>query len=168
MKRVKLTFLLLLILMGQLSFAQDYKFHSVFIYNFTKYIQWPSSYQSGDFIIGVMGKSDITTNLQKMAEVKTVGSQKIVVKNYNTAAEVGKCHILFIPSQGSGDLENIIAQVGNNPTLVITERPGLGKKGSGINFILQSGKWKFELNRGALEASNLKVSGELAKLAIVI
>ena len=168
MKKLNQFLLIFILLISINAKAQDYKFHSVFIYNFTKYIQWPSAYQNGDFVIGVLGKSEITENLQKMAEIKTVGSQKIAVSQFNNVPEISKCHILFIPSSNSNELENVLAKIGNQPTLIITERPGLGKKGSGINFVLQSGKWKFELNKSAIESSELKVSGELAKLAILI
>lgn len=158
----------LLFLFSNTSISQDYKFHSVFIYNFTKYIQWPSSYQSGDFVITVLGKSAVTENLEKMAAVKTVGSQKIVVKQINSISEAGKCHILFLPDNKSGNLEEVLAHYGTSPTLIITERAGMAKKGSGINFILQGGKWKFELNKPVIESNNLRVSSELSKLAIVI
>ena len=158
----------LLFLLSNTSFSQDYKFHSVFIYNFTKYIQWPSAYQSGDFVIAVLGNSEITENLQKMAAVKTVGSQKIVVKEISNVTEAGKCHILFVPDNKSNNLDEALVQYGSSPTLIITERAGMGKKGSGINFILQGGKWKFELNKPAIESTNLRVSSELTKLAIVI
>jgi hypothetical protein len=75
----------------------DYRFHSVFIYNFTKYIQWPAEHQSGDFIIGVLGSSAISAELEKMAANKTVGAQKIVVKKFKSITEAADCHILFPP-----------------------------------------------------------------------
>jgi len=53
-------------------------------------------------------------------------------------------------------------------TLVITDKNGLGAKGSGINFKMIDNKLKFELNQKALEASNLKVSGSLSSMAILI
>lgn len=148
--------------------AQDYKFHSLFIYNFTKYIEWPESYKSGDFVIGVLGKSDIIENLQKMAEIKTVGSQKIQVQLVEDVSAAPKCHMFFIPQGQSGKLEDALAAFGGKPTLLISERAGLGKKGSGINFILEQGKWRFELNKSAIESSSLKVSGELVKLGKLI
>jgi hypothetical protein len=167
-KRIIISVTALLLLISNFSLAQNYKFHSVFIYNFTKYIQWPASYQNGDFVIAVLGNSGVTANLEKMASVKSVGNQKIVVKQVNSVAEAGKCHIIFVPNSKSGNLDAVLTSYGNKPTLVITERAGLAKKGSGINFILQAGKWKFELNKPAIESSNLRVSNELAKLAIVI
>jgi len=148
--------------------SQDYKFHSLFIYNFTKYIEWPESYKSGDFVIGVLGKSDIIESLQKMAEIKTVGAQKIQVEVVNDVSAAPKCHMLFIPQGQSGKLEEVLAAFSGKPTLIISERPGLGKKGSGINFVLEEGKWRFELNKTAIESSSLKVSSELMKLGKLI
>lgn len=152
----------------QPGLSQDYKFHSIFIYNFTKYIEWPDNYKEGNFVIGVLGKSSVLENLNAMAAVKTVGSQKIEVKEYGSVAEIDKCHILFIPQNESGSLDQALSKFESASTLVITERPGLGKKGSGINFVIEGGKWRFELNAGAIEKAKLKVSGELTKLAKVI
>jgi hypothetical protein len=146
--------------------TSDYKFHSVFIYNFTKYIQWPAEQQSGDFVIGVLGNSSISADLEKMAANKTVGAQKIVVKKFKSVAEAGACHILFIPNSANHNFDDVQNKFKGKPTLLITEKSGLAQKGSGINFILQDNKWKFELNEAATQSSGLKVSKELSKLAI--
>ncbi|MDQ3536542.1 MAG: YfiR family protein [Bacteroidota bacterium] len=155
------------ILAGLMVNAQEYKYHPSFIYNFTKYIEWPASYQSGDFVIAVLGDSPIIQELEKMAENKSVGSQKFVIKKLKSASDIEKCHMLFIPVSKSKDLTQALEKLEGKPTLVVTEKPGMAK-GSGINFIMLEGKWKFELNKAATEKSNLKVSGDLAKFAIII
>ena len=144
----------------------DYKFHSVFIYNFTKYIQWPASHQSGEFVIGVLGNSPISADLEKMAANKMVGAQKIVIKKFKSLSEAAECHILFIPNNANLNFEDIQTKFKGKPTLLITEKSGLAQKGSGINFVLQDNKWKFELNEAATQSAGLKVSKELSKLAI--
>jgi hypothetical protein len=172
MKRLYTLLLLVMIgILSGLSFravsqADDYKFHSLFIYNFTKYIQWPSS--SGDFVIGVVGRSDIIPKLEEMAKARTVGSQKIVIKTFPTAASVDGCQMLFIPNSQSKSLEELKDKARKSNILIITETPGLASKGSNINFVLKEGKWKFELNKQATEDAGIKVSSELAKLAILI
>jgi hypothetical protein len=173
MKKTTL-FIGLVILIGSVLFgsyfanSQDYKFHSLFIYNFTKYVEWPESKKSGDFVIGVLGKSDITESLKQMAESKTVGDQKISVNVINDLSAVNKCHILFLPQNESNKLDDVMAQAALGSVLVVTERPGLAKRGSAINFIIENGRWRFELNLAAFEKTNLKVAGELVKLGKVI
>lgn len=163
-----IVFAVLLLHFSSKAQTTDYRFHSVFIYNFTKYIQWPESYQSGDFIIGVLGNSPISTELEKLAANKTVGKQKIVIQRFKSINEVGTCHILFVPGPGSNNFDSVKEKLKGKSTLVITEKSGLAQKGSGINFILLENKWKFELNESATQSAGLKVSRELSQMAISV
>lgn len=147
---------------------QDYKFHSIFFYNFAKYTQWPAAYSSGDFVIGVLGDSKIRQPLEEMALTRMVGSQKMVVKTFNSVEDIAWCHILFVPFDKSSQLTEVLSKTEGKPTMVVTEKPGLGRQGSTINFVLVNGRWQFELNRSALQGSQLKVSSELSRLAIQI
>lgn len=169
MKISKILFgILMLTIIPLMSKAQDYRIHSVFIYNFTKYIQWPSSDQTGDFVIGVLGDSPIVASLEKLASERKIGTRTMVVKKFSSVDQISNCHMLFIPERSSDNLEAALAKIGSNSTLVMTERRGLGSKGSSINFITVDGKQKFELNKSATEKAQLKVSTELTSLAIVI
>lgn len=168
MKLLKALFISLLVFAAGTVFCQDYKLHKVYIYNFTKYIQWPSEMQSGDFIIGVLGKSTMVEELQAIAASRTVGAQKIVVKEFANASDVDNCHVIFIPTNKSSSLGDLVTKFAGKPTLIITEKSGLGKQGSNINFVLVDGKLKYELNKDAIDKTGLKVSAELTKLAILI
>jgi hypothetical protein len=149
------------------AYAQDYKYHSVFIYNFTKYIQWPSGAQNGTFVIGVLGNSSMLGELEKLMTNKTVGTQTIVIKKITNISESSSCHAVFIPSHKSGqfDADPVLRA---KPVLFITEMEGLGKKGSHINFIIQDGKLRFELNQTTILESGLKVSSQLNSLALTV
>ncbi len=169
MKKRSFIFILLFTVVSLSSQAQDiHKFHSIFIYNFSKFIQWPTEYKSGDFVIGVLGNSPIKEHLESMAKNKKVGNQSFKVVSFKSPAEIGKCHILYIPTEKSESLEACVSQIQSSATLIITDKPGLAKVGSGINFLIVNGKPKFELNKLAAEKRKLKVSTELAKLAILI
>jgi len=164
----KLVIVFLLVFNGAHANSQDYKFHSIFMYNFTKYIEWPDSYKSGDFVIGVLGDSPIVEHLKNMAQVKSVGAQKFTIKVFSSAADVSQCHILFIPEFNSGLLKDVRTKLKGSATLLITEQDGLATQGSAINFIIKEGKWKFELNKQVAESANLKISSELSRLAILV
>ena len=152
-----------------ISKAQDvHKFQSIFIYNFSKFIQWPAEYENGAFVIGVLGESPITKYLEDMASVKKVRGQKFIIKNFSSVSQITKCHMLYIPSNKSAYLKKCLDGVGNNATLIITDKPGMAENGSGINFLIVDGKPKFELNKTSTTKHNLKVSAQLTKLAILI
>lgn len=148
--------------------AQNYKMHSVFIYSFTRYVQWPDAYNQGDFEILIIGDSPIVEELKAMAQAKKVGDRAIKITKIKSPSEIRKCNILFVPTSKSGDIAEIMDKINSQSILVVTEEPGLGQKGSDINFIVKDGKLAFELNQASVNKQGLKVSNELSRLAILI
>lgn len=165
--KIRLT-LALVIIFCTLAFGQSYQLHSVFIYSFTKYVQWPAEYDQGDFEITVLGDSPMLSELKKLSEIKKVGNRTIKVTKLGSSADIKKCNILFVPADKSNQLSEVLAKIGSNSTLVITEQAGMAAKGSAINFVIRDGKIAFELNQGAMTKQGLKASTELTRLAILI
>lgn len=148
--------------------AQNYKMHAVFIYSFTRYVQWPEAYNQGDFEILVLGDSPILEDLKAMAQAKKVGERIIKVTKIKDPAEIRKCSMLFVSAARSNQIDEILTKVNTQSILIITEEPGLAAKGSDINFIMKDGKLAFELNQASVNKQGLRVSNELSRLAILI
>lgn len=148
--------------------AQNYQLHAVYIYQFTKYIKWPDVTSSEDFVIGVLGETPALEHLEKMAETKSAGNRDIVIRRFASINEVAQVHILFVPNGVVETLAPILNKTKETGTMLITEKEGFGLEGSNINFVERKGRLVFELNTAAMEREQLKVSSELAKLAIVI
>lgn len=148
--------------------SAEYRIHCIYIYNFTKYIQWPSDYGKGEFTIGIVGETGLADELKKMADVKTVNGRKILVKRYKNVNEVDKvCPMLILPVQSS-DFLSAALRTCNKNTLIITQKAGLAKTGSPINFVSLDGKPKFEMNTTVLDKTDLKVLTQLKSIAILI
>jgi len=147
-------------------FATDYKFHSVYIYNFTKYIQWPSN--GAEFNISILGNQPEAVNAFKaMADAKSSSGKQYKVKVAKSAGDVSDCDILFIPSNYSKMAGDAMQKVAGSNTLVITEKEGMIAQGSGINFIIVDNKLKFELSKTNIDKAGLKVSSQLLQMAIL-
>ncbi len=169
MKKIKLLAAALLI--SGCAFSQDrpmHEVHSMMVYNFTKYVQWPDHAGGGEFVIGVVGNTDIYNTLNGWYGGKPRGAKTYIIKKFNSAADVTECHVLYIDKSKSGEFDNVNGKLKGKGTLIITDKSGLGEQGSAINFKLVDNKLKFELNQKAIEASNLKVSGALSSMAILI
>lgn len=168
MKYKKLLLLMLAAFYGTVSFSQDEKFKALFMYNFTKYIEWPAEKQTGAFIIGVYGSSPIQNELMLIAEKKKVGAQQIQVKQVNTIEEMSKCNFLYVPENKSSKAQEILSNCSGKGTVIITDKPGLAKTVSGINYIQINGKQSFEINRKNLEKQGVKVNSVLMSLGIPV
>jgi len=156
---------LLVIFVIQTSEAQLAKFKSAYIYNICRYIEWPEGYREGNFIIGVVGKSEITEELEILAQQKKIVGQTIVIKQYKSVANVEKCHVLYISESQWKNLPEAVVKVGNNATLIFSEKEGSLDKGAAINFIEAENKLKFELKKVNATRQSLKLNSSLDKLA---
>ncbi len=148
--------------------AQNEKFKALFIYNFTKYLDWPAGFSQGDFVIGILGSTAIEDELKIIAQKKQVGNMTIVISHFNTPESVTKCHLLFIPSSKSDNLGTITGKFGKTASIIITDEQGLAQKGSDINFVVKEGKQNFEINKTNILGKGLKIDPALLNLGIVI
>jgi len=148
--------------------ATDYAIHANIIYHFTKYIDWPSSMKSGDFVIGVIGDSPLYDELKKNIANKMAGEQKIVVKKVSVSSVSFNCHILFIGEDESGSLKKVAARTTGMPILLVTESEGLAKKGACINFGIVSDRLVLEINKENIEQRSLSIASELIRLGKIV
>lgn len=149
------------------SFGQttNHKAYAIFLYSFTKYIEWPAESRD-DFKITIVGKSKVAAELLPLMQNKTVAGKKITVNQVNTPEEVGHTQLIYLSDHKSSDLDRVLERISGKATLVVTERDGLVKRGAGISFIVyDDNSLHFELNDKAFLAFNLKVANELKNLA---
>ena len=147
----------------------NYKLHAMFIYHFTKYIDWPPNAMRNEFRIGVIGNSPITSELQQLLRDKQVNRKKVVIKEEELNGFMPSNYdIVFLSAESSGKFNSLDDASNGFPVLVITEQYGLLRKGSMINFLVREEKLRFEINKTKMLSRNLKVSNELLKLATKI
>ena len=145
-----------------------HEIHAAMLYNFIKYIQWPNESEAGEFVVGVIGDEEVFTTLKAWYDGKPKGSKKYVIKKLASAAEAGDCQVVYVGKSKNKAFDDIKGSIAGKSVLTITDGNGMGQKGSCINFKVIDGKLKFELNQGVVTGANLKVSGQLSSMAIVI
>ncbi len=171
MKTAKVILAGLVMMVSSAAFSQERPIHEVYsmmVFNFVKYVQWPTNDNSKEFVIGVVGNTEIYNTLSAWYGGKAKGTKTYVIKKFNNATEITDCQVIFIDKTKSGEFDAVNNKVKGKGTLVVTDRNGLGSRGSCINFKTVDEKLRFELNQQAIEASNLKVAGSLTSMAILI
>lgn len=167
----RLVFLLFTVAVLNSTLAQErptHEIHAAMLYNFIKYIQWPNEGDPGEFIVGIIGDDEIFNTLKQWYDGKPKGSKKYVIKKLASADDAGNCQVIYVGKAKNKEFENIKNNISGKSVLTITDGNGMGQKGSCINFKVIDGKLKFELNQGVVSSSNLKVSGQLTSMAILI
>lgn len=166
----KLIFLLfvLFITTTEESYSQMAKFKALFLYNFTQNVEWPSNGNQNEFVITVIGDKEMAAELQKLAQVKKVGTKTIVIKESSQIKNLTNSHVIFLSSGKSSLMSMLSAEQQNNPTLLISSKEGLCNDGAAISFTTVDGKLRYEICSSNIEKHGLKVNTKLLSLGIPV
>jgi hypothetical protein len=152
----------------EINTQYEYNVKAAFLYSFGRYIEWPKSAfadQPGAFVIGIFGENHFEQRLDRIAQVKTIQGRQIIIKNMASIDELQPCQILYVSS--SIPLEKqyaIINKMLNNSVLLVGEVPGFAEHGGGINFFLENGTVRFEINVDAIRQQGLMLDAKLLNL----
>jgi len=156
------------------SFKQDYdvnaKIKAVYIYNLTRYFEWPANSKNGNFIIQIVGNaSSLIKELnENVVSKRTIGGQKVELINSDKIDKNKIPHVLFITSENSASIKSFASQLKGKGTLLITEQEGAAKTHAVINFVVIDNKQKFEYNKQNATKYGLKASEDIKTLASAV
>lgn len=150
---------------GLSQIANVHQAQSLFIYNFSRLIQWPAGNQSGDFVIGVIGNDNLYNSLNTYVANKKVGTQPIVIKKFDNPESLTRCHIIFVGNSKVAVFDEVLSRVRGTNSLIITEKKGMINMGSAIDFFMDQDKLKFVINSVNAQKYNLTVSKSLEDMA---
>ena len=178
MKKLRLLFVIVLVCFStkiSLVHAQaiNSKIVTVFVFSFAKYTQWPPQANSGNFVIGVLGKTEVSAELHQLAATRKLGSRQIEIKEItdaNPLDAIKGCHMLFVSERESRSLKALASQLDQSSILMISNGLGSVKQnGSMIHIFLdeETDRVRFELNRELMAKANLKPSAQLTSMADV-
>lgn len=140
------------------------KFQALFIYNFAKNIGWPAGDEKKDFVITVIGDSEVASQLSSLAKTQKVGSRSVIVKESAAATGLAKSDIIYLGESKSNLVSKLVTAQEGNPSLVVTGKEGLCANGAGISFVAKGGKLNFEISDSNISKKGLKVSQKLLQL----
>ncbi|PWD97655.1 YfiR family protein [Marinilabilia rubra] len=157
-----------LLILSVRMFSQEENYISLYMFNFTRYVEWPVEKRSGNFVIEVLGHVSVYEKLKEMVSGKKVGNQPIEVRNYMSVNEMGQPHVMFVGHWKSREMPQVIDKLGGESTLIIGEKEGMIDQGAAINFVIREGKIKFEFKEINARDRGLSVSSRLRQMGIVL
>lgn len=177
LRKIKLTkgykYLLVLFCLISLRFQQpsnfdtNAKIKAVFLYNFTRYFEWPDKKKEGSFIVYIIGKNDnLVSELKTLASKKKVGNQDIEIKNSVIFDAKVNSQIIYLLPEVSKSVGDVVSKNKSKGTLVVAENTNACKQGSSINFIVIENKLKFEYSKNNAVKAGLKTNDDFKALAI--
>jgi hypothetical protein len=156
------------------SDSSEYLIKAGFIFNFAKFVEWPSSafaQPESPIVIGVLGTDPFGTIIDKTVQDKKIGTRGFVVKRLKWGTdlkELKECKILFVGASEKAHMDELVQIVKGLPILTVGETPGFAERGGVIRFVLEDNRVRFEVNVVAARQADLTISSRLLTLARII
>jgi hypothetical protein len=156
------------------SESSEYLIKAGFIFNFAKFVEWPSNaftQPDSPIEIGILGTDPFGTIIDKIVQDKKIGTRGFIVKRLKWGADVKElreCKILFVGASERAHMDELVQIVKGLPILTVGETPGFAERGGVIRFVLEDNRVRFEVNVVAARQADLTISSRLLTLARII
>lgn len=148
----------------------EYSVKAAFVYNFLKYVEWPSNggcKAPESLKLGILGINQFGDSFNKF-KGKPIASCFLEISEISGSQSLDKFQAVFISGSEKAGLQEKLAELNPLPVLTIGDSPGFMQAGVMINLIQRDDKLAFEINMKAAKAAGLKISSQLLKLATSI
>jgi len=142
---------------------------AAFLFDFTKFVDWPASAFAGarsPFVMAVLGDATLAALLERVVAGETAKGRPIAVERIARPQDLPPCQLLYVSDAQRRRLKEALARVRGEPVLTVAEMPGFNRAGGIINFEVRGGKLGFAINKAAADEAGLKISSQLLGLAL--
>ena len=146
----------------------EYQVKALFLFNFAKYIDWPSTAfpdTNSPIVIGIVGENNFGSHLRKTVEGRSISGRGIVIRENVKEEDFDKCHILFISASERKHIGEVCNRVKAAPVLTVGETEQFTQQGGVIGFIKKEGKVRLQIDLGAARKASLQISSKLLSVA---
>jgi hypothetical protein len=149
----------------------DAEVKAAYIYNFTKFINWPQEENlsaTTPIRICVFGNDPIGDTLKDLSSREAKGHPLKVEKYTSNVSSIPRCHVLFISRSEEQQLPLILKHLSGSNVLTTSDIPRFSRKGGMIGFVTEGGRVKIEINLRTSQQAGLKISAKLLEVSRII
>lgn len=157
--------------MGFTVYPSEYQVKAKYLYNFTRFVDWPDqtfSHSDTPYIIGILGEDPFGIDLDKTVEGKKIKGRSFIVKRFKQIDDLKFCHILYIGLTDQSKSIQVIEKIKGSNILTVGDIKNFAHNGGIINFITKDKKIRFEINVQAAKETGIHISSKLLKQSNII
>ena len=149
----------------------EYQVKAAFLYNFTKFVEWPDSVfteSQSAITIGILGDDPFGKDIDNLITGEIIKGKKLNVKRFSRDQNYTDCQILFISDSEKDYLDSILKQLKKRPILNVSDIEKFAERGGIINFVIYQNRVRFEINIDAATQAGIIISSKLLRLAVIV
>jgi hypothetical protein len=158
-------------LAGELPALPEHQLKALYLFNFTRYVEWPDQAFGGTntcYTIGIAGSQEICADLRQITNQKTIHERKIQVRQIDCADDARGCHIVYLGPRSGALAAEVLNAVSHKPVLTVGEMEDFIALGGMVHFAREDKKLRVEINLEASQQAHLSFSARLLPIARVI
>jgi hypothetical protein len=149
----------------------QYPLKLAFIYNVTKFVEWPTGTfdsASSAVVICIVGHDPFPADAERELRSRMTGGRPVDLRKITALDDPGICQVVFITNADQKNTASILTKAENTSTLTVGENEGFVERGGVVNLAIQDMKIHFEINTGAAKRKHLIISSRLLALAKIV
>lgn len=149
--------------------SRELKIMAGFLYNFSKYVQWPDAKFAGDkspFIYCIVDQDSFIPIVEKTLNGKKIKGRRVITQSKKSIGDLNSCHLVFIGTRDQEGVSEVVKSITGAGILTVGRLDRTSDSKVVINLIKYKNKFKFSVNTNKAEQANLKISSRLLKLAV--
>jgi len=151
--------------------ASEYQIKAVFVFNFSHFVEWPSSpfaAPTQPFIIGILGNDPFGPRIDEAVRGELINQHPLVIRRFHSVADIGDCQILYIDRSEGAQLKEILAALGHRSTLTVADLDDAAQRGVMIQFVTETNRIRLRINVDAAKAAGVTISSKLLRPAEIV
>ena len=148
--------------------ALEYKVKAAYLFNFTKYVEWPEqafSSPEAPIIIGVLGVDPFGELLESTIGDRRVGNRNVKVKRSRRVEDLRQAHVVFVSNSEKERWPAILAALKGTNALTVSDIQQFCDNGGMIAFLIENDVVRFDVNSDNAEHAGLKISARMLSTA---
>ena len=140
---------------------------AAYVFNFTKFVQWPSSAFTGTtdpINVCVAGDAGVVRALERI-----VAGELVEGRPLRAIAQLpddpSACHVLFVGRGATERAARLMASSSKAPILTVGDSTRFLQQGGMIAFVTENRRVRFDISVRPAERAGLKVSSKLLRVA---
>ncbi len=143
---------------------------AMFVYNFLKFVEWPSesSRAKDPFVVLIIGDGTTADATERFLESKTIGERRVLVRRTQWDQSLAGARAAFVVERDPKKLHLILEAAAAAGVLTIGEGESFATHGGVIGLLVENRRVRFDVDTTAAQVAGLRVSSKLLALTRVV
>jgi YfiR/HmsC-like len=149
--------------------SRESKILAGFLYNFSKYVQWPAGTFADDkspFILCIVDQDSFVLIVEETLNGKKVEGRRVIIQSRKPTDDLNSCNLLYIGTREQEGVGEVVKSITGKGVLTVGWLDKTSNSKVVINLIKYKNKFKYLVNTDKADQENLQISSRLLQLAV--